>query len=66
LHEDEPVTFTIEPIREIPLVQPGDNLAELLLAGAARGGLEVENGDIFVLAQKIVSKAEARLVNLTG
>ena len=59
------MTFSISPIRDIPLVQPGDNLAALLLDGAARGGLDVENGDIFVLAQKIVSKAEGRLVNLT-
>jgi coenzyme F420-0:L-glutamate ligase/coenzyme F420-1:gamma-L-glutamate ligase len=59
------VTFSITPIRDIPLVKPGDNLAALLIGGAGRGDLAIEDGDIFVLAQKIVSKAEGRLVNLT-
>ena len=58
------MAFTIQPIPDIPLIQPGDNLAALLLEGIARAGIQPENGDIFVLAQKIVSKAEGRLVNL--
>lgn len=44
----------------IPEVQAGDDLAGLLLAAAG----EVRDGDVIAVAQKIVSKAEARLVAL--
>jgi coenzyme F420-0:L-glutamate ligase/coenzyme F420-1:gamma-L-glutamate ligase len=48
----------------IPLVKPGDNLAVMILAALKVGGLDVQNGDVLVLAQKIVSKAEDRYVTL--
>jgi coenzyme F420-0:L-glutamate ligase/coenzyme F420-1:gamma-L-glutamate ligase len=44
-------------------VRPGDDVAALLLQ-AARGGPGVEDGDIIVVTQKIVSKAEGRVVRL--
>ena len=49
----------------IPLIQPGDNLAGIILTALERAGLQLASGDILVLAQKIVSKAEGRLVNLS-
>lgn len=42
------------------MVQPGDDLAALLLAALLRQGLVLQDGDVIVLAQKIVSKAEGR------
>ena len=48
----------------VPMVRPGDDLAQLALDAAARRGLRFGDGDILVLAQKIVSKAEGRLVRL--
>jgi coenzyme F420-0:L-glutamate ligase/coenzyme F420-1:gamma-L-glutamate ligase len=48
----------------IPLVKPGDDLAVLLLQALARAGIVLQNGDVLVLAQKIVSKSEGRLVRL--
>ncbi len=48
----------------IPLVQPGDDLAALLLAGMEAAGLGLADGDVIAIAQKIVSKAEGRLVDL--
>ncbi|MCW5887134.1 MAG: coenzyme F420-0:L-glutamate ligase [Anaerolineales bacterium] len=42
------------------MVQPGDDLAALLLAALLRQGLTLQDGDVIVLAQKIVSKAEGR------
>lgn len=54
----------LSPIPGIPLIQPGDNLANILLSSLAAAGLTLRDGDILVLAQKIVSKAEGRLVNL--
>lgn len=49
-----------------PLVAPGDDLAALTLAGIAAAGLELGSGDVVVFAQKVVSKAEGRLVDLAG
>lgn len=46
------------------MVQPGDNLSELIIQGLNRMEINLEDGDILVLAQKIVSKAEGCLVNL--
>jgi coenzyme F420-0:L-glutamate ligase / coenzyme F420-1:gamma-L-glutamate ligase len=48
----------------MPLVRPGDDLAALIGAALARAGLALEDGDVLVVAQKIVSKAEGRLVRL--
>ena len=48
----------------IPTVCPGDDLAALIGAGLRRTGLVAELGDVLVLAQKIVSKAEGRRVRL--
>ncbi len=48
----------------IPQVQPGDDIAALILDALQKSGLTLERGDILVVAQKIVSKAEGRLVDL--
>ena len=58
-----PLTFT--PLPKIPLIHPGDDLADILLTSLQTARISPEDGDILVLAQKIVSKAESRLVNLT-
>jgi coenzyme F420-0:L-glutamate ligase/coenzyme F420-1:gamma-L-glutamate ligase len=58
-----PLTFT--PLPKIPLIQAGDDLAEILLTSLQAARITPEDGDILVLAQKIVSKAEGRLINLT-
>jgi len=50
-------------LRNIPLVVPGDDLAALLADAAARASLSLANG-VLVVCQKIVSKAEGRLVAL--
>lgn len=48
----------------IPLIRPGDDLAGHILAGLAATGLSLEDGDVLVIAQKAVSKAEGRYVDL--
>jgi coenzyme F420-0:L-glutamate ligase/coenzyme F420-1:gamma-L-glutamate ligase len=58
------MTLTFTSIPHIPLIVPGDNLATILLTAIQTARLPLEDGDILVLAQKIVSKAEGRLVNL--
>jgi coenzyme F420-0:L-glutamate ligase/coenzyme F420-1:gamma-L-glutamate ligase len=56
--------LSIFAVPGIPLVQPGDDLAGLVLAGLEAMGESLGDGDVVVLAQKIVSKAEGRLVCL--
>jgi coenzyme F420-0:L-glutamate ligase/coenzyme F420-1:gamma-L-glutamate ligase len=58
------VSITITPIAGLPAVQPGDDLAQLLLAALDRSGVALATGDIVVVCQKIVSKAEGRVVCL--
>jgi len=52
------------PIRQLPEVEPGDDLGQLITRAATEGGVKLASGDIVVVAQKIVSKAEGRLVDL--
>lgn len=58
--------LTLYPIPGIPHIQPGDDVATLLLEALARAQLPLQNGDVLAIAQKIISKAEGRLVNLAA
>lgn len=60
----EPVS--IIPLRGMPSIQPGDDIAELVWNAAKETGISLRNGDILVLAQKIVSKAEGAFVRLSS
>ena len=51
---------------DLPMVRPGDDLADLILQGVAGAGEALRDGDVLVLAQKIVSKANGRIVDLRG
>lgn len=56
------MTIEFHAIEDLPAVRPGDDLVELLApALRARG---VRDGDLLVVCQKIVSKAEGRIVDL--
>ena len=48
----------------IPLVRKDDDLVALIDEGLARGDIVPRGGDVLVLTQKIVSKAEGRMVDL--
>ena len=50
----------------VPLVNPGDDLAEIILAALATSQETLCDGDVVVVAQKIVSKAEGRIVRLAS
>lgn len=51
-------------IRGIPEVRPGDDVGWLIARAAETMSFEFADGDVVVVAQKIISKAEGRLVNL--
>ena len=57
-------TLSLIGVQNFPLVRPGDNIAELLCDALAANELQLIAGDVVVVAQKIVSKAEDRYVRL--
>jgi len=64
-HELKPAAeLSIAVLAGIPLVKAGDDIAGLVLDGLAASGLSLQRGDVLVIAQKIVSKAEGRIVDL--
>jgi len=54
------------PIPGIPEIRTGDDLVKSVAGAARRAAIQFEHGDILVIAQKIVSKAEGALVRLAG
>jgi coenzyme F420-0:L-glutamate ligase/coenzyme F420-1:gamma-L-glutamate ligase len=54
----------IRALPGIPMVRAGDDLVSIVVDGLARGGLQPRDGDVLVIAQKVVSKAEGRSVDL--
>jgi coenzyme F420-0:L-glutamate ligase/coenzyme F420-1:gamma-L-glutamate ligase len=54
------VTYTVTGVEGLPEVRPGDDLAALL------DGTDLRDGDVVVVTSKVVSKAEGRLVPVTG
>ena len=51
-------------LSDMPLVAAGDDLAELIADALQRSDTQLDDHDVLVVAQKIVSKAEGRLVDL--
>lgn len=59
-----PPRLELIPLAGFPLVEPGDDLAQLILQALAGNRLSLAAGDVLVLAQKIVSKSENRYARL--
>lgn len=57
-------SLTLTALAGLPLVKPGDDLGALLIAALRRMQILPQNKDILVIAQKVVSKAEGRFVDL--
>jgi coenzyme F420-0:L-glutamate ligase/coenzyme F420-1:gamma-L-glutamate ligase len=58
------MALTLTALQNVPMINPGDDIAGIILHILESSKMELENGDILILAQKIVSKSENRLVNL--
>lgn len=56
--------LVLTPLQGIPLVEEGNDLAEFIRHSLQLDEINLQNGDVLVLAQKIVSKAEGRRKNL--
>jgi coenzyme F420-0:L-glutamate ligase/coenzyme F420-1:gamma-L-glutamate ligase len=58
--------ISLTPLDGIPEIRPGDDLAALISAALAAAGIGLEAGDVLVVTQKVVSKAEGRVVELAS
>jgi coenzyme F420-0:L-glutamate ligase/coenzyme F420-1:gamma-L-glutamate ligase len=58
--------LTLTALQHIPLIRHGDDLADIVVAALPQSRIVLEDDDILVVAQKVVSKAEGRLVNLVS
>jgi coenzyme F420-0:L-glutamate ligase/coenzyme F420-1:gamma-L-glutamate ligase len=56
--------FSAFALGDFPLIKSGDNIAEIIVETARENGLKIEDGDVVVVAQKIFSKAEKRVIRL--
>jgi coenzyme F420-0:L-glutamate ligase / coenzyme F420-1:gamma-L-glutamate ligase len=57
--------LVLTALADLPMVKEGDRLDELILVGLEGAGIPLEDGDLLVVAQKIVSKSEGRAVQLS-
>lgn len=55
----------ILPLQGIPVIKAGDNLGKIIAEGLVGNKITLQNGDVIIVAQKIVSKAEERFVELS-
>jgi coenzyme F420-0:L-glutamate ligase / coenzyme F420-1:gamma-L-glutamate ligase len=58
--------LTLIPLSGIKMVEPGDDLGAITVEAFAANGLVPEKGDVLVVAQKVVSKAEGRYVDVAA
>jgi len=58
--------ITLTALKNFPLVQSGDDLCDLISDGLDHAQITLTEGDIIVVAQKIVSKSEGRTVDLNA
>jgi len=59
-------SLEVVPLQGLPLIRAGDDLVELIASALKLNGVMPRAGDVLVVAQKIVSKAEARVVDLAA
>ena len=58
--------LSVLPVPNLPLFAAGDSIPEILAKSLIESDISLEDGDIIVVAQKIVSKVEGRTRNLSG
>jgi len=51
-------------LRNFPMVEPGDDIASLIIASVSEMSESIQEDDVIVIAQKIISKAENRYLDL--
>jgi len=61
---EAPKRLTLSVVPGIPLIDPGDDLGSIVIEAINSAGISPIDGDIIVVAQKVVSKAQGRYVDL--
>ncbi|OYT25705.1 MAG: coenzyme F420-0:L-glutamate ligase [Thermoprotei archaeon ex4572_64] len=51
-------------LKDFPEIKPGDDIGEIIVEHVRKLGIEINDGDVIVIAQKIVSKSEGRIIDL--
>jgi len=60
------MSVTMTAVRGLPSIEPGADLGAMVVDGLRRAGIAPRDRDVLVVAQKVVSKAEGRYVELRG
>jgi coenzyme F420-0:L-glutamate ligase/coenzyme F420-1:gamma-L-glutamate ligase len=58
------MALVLTPLKGMPFIKSGNDLADLVASALASNTIELVDGDVLILGQKIVSKAEGRMVDL--
>ncbi|MGB5703314.1 MAG: coenzyme F420-0:L-glutamate ligase, partial [Polyangiales bacterium] len=56
--------LVVRAIAGVPTVEPGDDLYDIVVAALSRAEIDLRDGDVIVLASKVVSRAEDCFVDL--
>jgi len=59
------LSLTFSALSSFPIIKSGDDIASIILKLIKLQNIDIQNGDVFVIAQKIISKSENRYVDLT-
>ena len=54
----------LSALQNFPLIEPGDDLDSIIFDLILKNKVDISDGDVFIIAQKIISKSEDRYVNL--
>ena len=54
----------LSALLNFPLIEPGDDLNSIIFDLILKNKVDISDGDVFIIAQKIISKSEDRYVNL--
>ncbi len=58
--------MVLTALQGIPLIRQGDDLADIVASALSSNGISLQDDDVLVVGQKVVSKAEGRMVNLAA
>ena len=58
------MTLELIGLKEIPLVKKGDNIGEIILDDLKKEEISIEDGDIFLIAETLISKSEGNFIEI--
>jgi len=59
-------SFSVLALDDFPIVEADDDLSRMIVEASIKNGLSLKNGDIIVIAQKVISKSEGRIAKLSS